>query len=90
MKATIDTQEQLLVWHRAALSIMDIRYITIEAGDRHSPYLFPASAFLYVTHGSATITLDGTEHVSKPFYMLHGGKGTRLDITLTSDAFHFI
>ncbi|WP_289370599.1 ABC transporter substrate-binding protein [Paenibacillus silvae] len=89
MKATIDTQEQLLVWHRAALSIMDIRYITIEAGDRHSPYLFPASAFLYVTHGSATITLDGTEHVSKPFYMLHGGKGTRLDITLTSDAFHF-
>ncbi|MEK3919589.1 hypothetical protein [Paenibacillus sp. FSL K6-2393] len=47
MKATIDTQEQLLVWHRTALSIMDIRHIIIVAGGQHSPYSFPASAFLY-------------------------------------------
>lgn len=89
MKATIDIQEQLLVWNRTALNIMDVRKITLEAGDWHSSYLFPASAFLYVTHGSATVTLDGTEHVSKPFYILHGGKGTRLDIHLTDDAFHY-
>lgn len=89
MKVSIDMQEQLLVWNWAALNLMDVRYITIEAGDRVAPYFFPASAFLYVTHGSATVALDGTEHVSKPFYILHGGKGARLDITLTDDTFRY-
>lgn len=68
---------------------MDVRHICIQAGERVRPYLFPASAFLYVTHGSATIIMDGNEHAAQPFYMLHGGKGTSLNIILTDESFHY-
>ncbi|WP_141504333.1 AraC family transcriptional regulator [Paenibacillus luteus] len=89
MKATVNVQEHILVWNDAALKIMDVRHIVMQAGEGVRPYLFPASAFLYVTHGSATLILDGNEHAAKRFYMLHGGKGTRLDIILTDESFHY-
>lgn len=85
----MDVQEHILVWNDAALKIMDVRHMRIQAGERVLPYLFPASAFLYVTHGSATIIMDGNEHAAKRFYMLHGGKGTSLDIILTGESFHY-
>lgn len=89
MKATVNVQEHILIWNYAALKIMDVRHIGIQAGDYVRPYLFPSSAFLYVTHGSATLILDGNEHAAERFYMLHGGKGTTLDIILTGESFHY-
>lgn len=44
---------------------------------------------LYVTNGNATVILDGNEHATEPFYMLHGGKNTRLDIIPTDESFHY-
>ncbi|WP_052350671.1 AraC family transcriptional regulator [Paenibacillus gorillae] len=89
MKATVNVQEHILIWNDASLKIMDVRHIRLQPGEGAPPYLFPASSFLYVTHGSATIILDGNEHSAKPFYMLHGGKGTRLDIVPTNESFHY-
>ncbi|RXZ81019.1 AraC family transcriptional regulator [Paenibacillaceae bacterium] len=89
MKATVNVQEHILIWNYAALNILDVRHIDIQAGECVRPFLFPASAFLYVTHGSATMILDGNEHAAKRFYMLHGGKGTRLDIILTDEYLHY-
>ncbi|WP_138752259.1 AraC family transcriptional regulator [Paenibacillus sinopodophylli] len=89
MKATVNVQEHILVWNNAALKIIDVRHISIQAGECVRPYLLPASAFLYVTQGSATMILDGNEHAAKRFYMLHGGKGSSLDIILTDESFHY-
>ncbi|MFF2093114.1 AraC family transcriptional regulator [Paenibacillus sp. NPDC058174] len=89
MKATVNVQEHILIWNHATFKIMDVRHIGIQDGESVPPYLFPASAFLYVTQGSATLILDGNEHTAKRFYMLHGGKGSRLDIILTDESFHY-
>ncbi|REK75150.1 AraC family transcriptional regulator [Paenibacillus paeoniae] len=89
MKATVNVQEHILIWNDATLHIIDVRHIDIQAGECVPPYLFPTSAFLYVTHGSATLLLDGNKHAAKGFYILHGGKGTRLDIILTDESFHY-
>ncbi|MEK4528148.1 AraC family transcriptional regulator [Paenibacillus sp. FSL H8-0104] len=89
MKATLNVQEHILIWNCASLKIMDVRHIVIQADECVRPYLFPASAFLYVTNGNATVILDGNEHATKPFYMLHGGKNTRLDIIPTDESFHY-
>ncbi len=85
----MNVQEHILIWNQAALKIMDIRQIALQAGESVQSYLFPASAFLYVTHGNATLFLDGNEHAANRFYILHGGKGTRLDIALTDESFHY-
>lgn len=85
----VNVQEHILFWNDAALNIMDVRHIGKQAGEFMLPYRFPASAFLYVTHGSATILIDGNEHTAKRFYILHGGKGSRLDIILADESFHY-
>ncbi|WNS45567.1 AraC family transcriptional regulator [Paenibacillus sp. MMS20-IR301] len=82
-------QEHILIWNCATLKVMDVRHIRIQTGTKARPYLLPSSAFLYVTHGSATVSLDGKEHHAGRFYMLHGGKGTCLEISLTGDSFHY-
>lgn len=89
LKATVNIQEHLLFWNNASLKILDIRETDLKASEQAHPYLFPASAFLYVTRGTATILLDGNEHVAKRFYILHGGKGSRLEINLTDESLQY-
>lgn len=85
----VNAQEHMLIWNDASVKIIDVRHIGMQSGQRASSYLFPASAFLYITHGSATILLDENEHTVNGFYMLHGGKGSRLDITVADEAFRY-
>ncbi len=89
MKATVNVHEHILFWNHAALKIMDVRHICLQAGENAGPYFLPASAFLYATHGHATVIVDDNEHAAKPFYILHGGKGARLDILPTNESFHY-
>ncbi|WP_270172796.1 AraC family transcriptional regulator [Paenibacillus sp. SYP-B4298] len=85
----MNVQEHLRIWNDAALKLMDVRHIRMKAGEHASPYLLPASAYLYVTHGSATLLLDGNEHAATTYYMLHGGKGARLEMIPANEAFHY-
>lgn len=85
----VNVQEHLLIWNDAALNLMDVRHISIKIGEYAPPYLFPASAFLYVTQGSATLLLDGNEHAAKRYSILHGGKGSRLHMIPSDEAFHY-
>ncbi|WP_128103027.1 ABC transporter substrate-binding protein [Paenibacillus sp. DCT19] len=89
MKSILNIQEHLLIWNCAAINVMDVRHIVVQAGEYIPSYLLPANAFLYTTQGNATVILDGNEHATKPYYMLHGGKGTKLDIILTDEIFQY-
>ncbi|ETT63212.1 ABC transporter substrate-binding protein [Paenibacillus sp. FSL R7-277] len=89
MDETINIHEHIRIWNQAVFQIMDIRHIHIQNGDDVRPYLLPSSAYLYVTHGSASVTLDDAEHTAKPYYLLHGGKGAYLDIRLTDHSFQY-
>lgn len=85
----VNAQEQIPIWNNAVIKIMDVRQMSIQDGEGAHPYLFPSSAFLYVTQGSATIRLDENEHEVKGFYLLHGGKGAQLEITEVDELFRY-
>ncbi|MNI19159.1 Iron(3+)-hydroxamate-binding protein YxeB precursor [compost metagenome] len=81
--------DHLLLWNHAAVSIMDIRYTVMMAGEAQHGYRLPSSGFLYAIKGAARIGMDGSLHEARRFHVLHGGKGTYLDILAEEDGFHF-
>ncbi|GBF73847.1 hypothetical protein PA598K_02170 [Paenibacillus sp. 598K] len=89
MHIPINVQEHILIWSRASLTIVDVRHIVLPAGKRALTVRLPANAFLYVTQGKANVTLDDAEHAADRYYLLHGGKGARLDIRAGEAPFHY-
>lgn len=85
----VNAQEHILIWNEAILKIIDVRHIGIQSGERAHPYIFPANAFLYITHGNATILLDENEHNIKGFHLLHGSKGAQMEITLHDESIRY-
>nr|WP_238192038.1 AraC family transcriptional regulator [Paenibacillus sp. L3-i20] len=76
----VNYKDHALLWNHAFINILDIRHISMEQGDKLHAYRLPASAFLYVSSGSANIQLDNMVHLLNKFSILHGGKGLCLDI----------
>lgn len=72
--------EQMQCWNQAAVKILDIRRIVMEAGEIQESYLLPANAFIYSIRGAAQLKLDGKTYEAQRFCILHGGKGSSLDI----------
>lgn len=75
--------EQMHSWNHAAVKILDIRRIVMEAGEIQESYLLPANAFIYSIRGAAQFKLDGKTHEAQRFCILHGGKGSSLDIRVS-------
>jgi iron complex transport system substrate-binding protein len=76
----MDINEQILLWGSAQSKIIDIRRISMKAGERTTSYLVPSGLFLMTIRGSATAGLDGSFHPLKRFTVLHASKGAALDI----------
>lgn len=81
--------EQMKCWNHAAVKVLDIRRIVMEAGAQLSSYTLPANGFIYTIRGSAVLQLDGQTYKAERFYMLHGAKGSSLDIQ-TNEDFEYI
>ncbi|MGN7413780.1 AraC family transcriptional regulator [Paenibacillus sp. SAF-068] len=77
--------EQMKCWNLSAVKVLDIRRIVMEEGEQLSSYTLPANVFIYTIRGSAVLQLDGRTHNAERFYMLHGAKGTSLDIQTIED-----
>jgi iron complex transport system substrate-binding protein len=67
----MDINEQILLWGSAQSKIIDIRRISMKAGERTTSYLVPSGLFLMTIRGSATAGLDGSFHPLKRFTVLH-------------------
>lgn len=77
--------EQMKCWNQAAVKVLDIRRIVMERGAQLSSYSLPANGFIYTIRGSAQLQLDGQAYQAEQFYMLHGAKGSSLDIQANAD-----
>lgn len=77
--------EQIKCWNLAAVKVLDIRRIVMEAGEQLSSYTLPANGFIYTIRGSAVLQLDGRAYKAERFFMLHGAKGASLDIQTNED-----
>ena len=73
-------EKQMQCWNHAAVKILDIRRIVMEAGEILESYSLPANSFMYTLRGSGVLKLDGQAHEAERCCILHGGKGSVLDI----------
>ncbi|WP_372631043.1 ABC transporter substrate-binding protein [Cohnella sp.] len=73
-------RDHVLLWNQAFVQVMDLRHTHMEPGTALRAYRLPSSAFIYIVRGSAIVGLDGESKSVERFHVLHGGKGTRLDI----------
>lgn len=76
----MEWNEHLLVWNHASVKVMDVRRVRIGEEEELYSYRLPASAFIYVIEGEARICVEGTFLAVSSSYVLHAGKGMRLDI----------
>ncbi|MEK4112424.1 iron complex transport system substrate-binding protein [Paenibacillus sp. DS2363] len=68
-----------ILWNYAAVSITDIRFMELEAYEEMK-YKFPTSTFVLTIQGDAGVTIDNQTYEVSRFYVLHGGKGSKLVI----------
>ncbi|MFS0871382.1 helix-turn-helix domain-containing protein [Paenibacillus xylanilyticus] len=85
----MQSNEQIQLWNQAAVKILDVRRVVLEAGERIQAYYLPANSFMYVLQGSAFVEMDGQKHEAKRFHLQHGSKGSRLDIE-ARDEFEYV
>lgn len=76
----MNLEDHMAVWNHAAVKVLDIRHAVMNEGDKLYAYILPASGFLYGVRGSASLRLDGMEYKANRHYILHGGKGMRLEV----------
>ncbi|WP_391573271.1 AraC family transcriptional regulator, partial [Cohnella sp.] len=67
-------------WNYASCKVIDIRRITIKAGDSIRSYRVPSSLFLMSIRGNATVHLGQDFYDMQHFTVIHAGKGNVLDI----------
>ncbi|MBM6386596.1 MAG: AraC family transcriptional regulator [Paenibacillus sp.] len=85
----MQSNEQIQLWNQAAVKILDVRRVVLEAGERIQAYYLPANSFMYALRGKAFVEMDGQQYETKPFNLLHGSKGSRLDIE-ARDEFEYV
>ncbi|REK74558.1 AraC family transcriptional regulator [Paenibacillus paeoniae] len=81
--------EHIASWNHASIKVLDIRHMIMQKGEELRAFQLPASMFLFAARGGAVITLDGTEYPLRPFHVLHGGKGSIMDIRLREEQWEY-
>jgi iron complex transport system substrate-binding protein len=81
--------EQISLWNRAEIRVLDVRYKVMQAGEALQDYKLPASAFLMVSEGQARLDVDDVAHNGRRFHVLHSGKGALLNIRTEEQSFAY-
>ncbi|MFC4304508.1 helix-turn-helix domain-containing protein [Cohnella boryungensis] len=75
-----------MIWNQASVNIMDIRHVYMRRGDNLNGFRLPANGFFLTIDGSARVRMDGVEHRTERYHILHGVKGCRLDMQPLEEA----
>jgi len=85
----MDINELIALWNHANCKIIDIRRMTIRAGESISSYYVPSSLFLMSIRGNATAILGGEYYQMQRFTVLHAGKGSLLSMNAGSEGLDY-
>lgn len=85
----MEINDLILLWNHAHCKVVDIRRITIGAGESIRSYYVPSSLFLMSIRGNATVKLGWDVHRVQRFTVLHAGKGATLDIFADSEGLDY-
>lgn len=89
-QAGMNINDHILLWNHVFVRIIDVRHMVVAPGEELQPYRLPSSAFLYVVRGEGDVYLDHSRHRVERFHVLHGGKGTRLQILQESGLEYYL
>ncbi|WNS46302.1 AraC family transcriptional regulator [Paenibacillus sp. MMS20-IR301] len=81
----MNINELITLWNHANCKVIDVRRITIKAGESLLSYKIPSSLFLMSIRGYATAELDRQIHRLQRVTVLHAGKGAILSIITGSE-----
>ena len=83
-------QEDIIrAWNQVPVRIMDIRHVSVRPGEAMQRYIFPSSSFVFMNQAEAEVLLDGAEGTPGYALVVHGGKGSVLEITCLERAFDY-
>ncbi|MGW9124536.1 helix-turn-helix domain-containing protein [Paenibacillus chitinolyticus] len=81
--------DHLFLWNEASVKILDVRRIAPISDGEIRSWIVPACCFMYTVSGRACVRMDGELFEISGFHVLHGGKGSRLDIYAVEEPFSY-
>ncbi|WP_019908828.1 AraC family transcriptional regulator [Paenibacillus sp. HW567] len=85
----MDINDLIVIWNHVNCKVIDIRRITIRAGESIRSYYVPSNLFLMSIRGNATAKLGREVYRMQRFTVLHAGKGALLDIAAGSEGLEY-
>ena len=76
----MNLEDHIVLWKHASIEVIDIRYTAYTSGDLPLQYRLPASAFLYIVRGNASVLIDEIPYEINGSSVIHGGKGTTIEV----------
>lgn len=85
----MDINDLFTLWNQANCKVIDIRRITIRAGESLLSYKVPSTLFLMSIRGNATAELDRQIYRIERFTVLHAGKDSVLSLAAGSEGLDY-
>jgi len=85
----MDINELIALWDHANCKIIDIRRMTIRAGESIRAYYVPSNLFLMSIRGHATASLGQEYYRIQRFTVLHASKGSILNMVAGSEGLEY-
>ncbi len=86
----MNVNEHIWLWNHVFIKIMDVRRTTMSPSELLSGYKLPASAYLYLTKGSARVWLNHDHYYARGYSLFHGGRGVRLDVLAEEELEYYL
>ncbi|MEK5031763.1 AraC family transcriptional regulator [Paenibacillus sp. FSL R7-0302] len=81
----MDFKDHIVLWNHAAVEVIDIRKASFTSGQPPLNYRLPASTYLYIVRGSASLLIDDSRYEISGATVFHGGKGTTIKLLKTHE-----
>lgn len=85
LRRNMDFKDHIVLWNHAAVEVIDIRKASFISGQPPLKYRLPASTYLYIVRGSASLLIDDSRYEISGATVFHGGKGTTIKLLKTHE-----
>lgn len=89
LRRNMDFKDHIVLWNHAAVEVIDIRKASFISGQPPLKYRLPASTYLYIVRGSASLLIDDSRYEISGATVFHGGKGTTIKLLKTHEILEY-
>lgn len=85
LRRNMDFNDHIVLWNHATVEVIDIRKASFTYGQPPLKYRLPASTYLYIVRGSASVLIDDYPYEINGASVFHGGKGAIIKLLQTQE-----